>query len=243
MRKFSAVLCLLAAAFFLVPLALEVCHLGMFAPAAALLFLAAFLLWGEKWPRWLRRGVTALYLCGGAVVLGLLWQMGVCTRNVPAADSGERTVVVLGCRAFHGRPGLMLQGRIDAAYAYLEDHPESYCVCSGGLDEMKEPLTQGEVIAKTLAEMGIERRRLLVDSRSENTRENLAFSAELIRENGLTPQVAIASDNFHELRAAEYAKDVGLVPCALGCRSPWYLAPGYYCREMMALAAHWLLGW
>lgn len=225
------------------PLALDVCHLGMFAPAAALLFLAAFLLWGEKWPRWLRRTVSVLYLCGLLAVMGLLWQMGRYAHNEPVADQGEYTVVVLGCRASHGSPGMMLRGRIDAAYAYLKDHPGSCCVCSGGLDEVGEPLTQGEVIAKTLEEMGVAPQRLLVDSRSENTRENLAFSAQIIRENGLTPQVAIASDNFHQFRAAEYAREVGLAPCALGCRSPWYLAPGYYCREMMAMVAHWLLGW
>ena len=219
------------------PLALGVCHAGMFAPAAVLCLLAAWCFWGKKWPRWLRRALTAVYLLGVAAVAVLLWQMAVYAHNAPIAENGECTVVVLGCRAYDGKPSVMLQGRIDAAYEYLAAHPGSYCVCSGGLDELNEPLTQGEVICRELAAMGIAEERLLVDSKSENTKENLAFSAALIKENGLSPQVAIASDNFHQFRAAGYAQQSGLTPFALGCRSPWFLAPGYYCREMMAWVA------
>ena len=235
MRILGAVFCLLGTLFFVSPVFTGVCHLGMFAPAAALLLLAVWLLWGRSWPRWLRRTLTALYLLALSIVAILLWQMGVYAHNAPIAENEPCTVVVLGCRADHGKPGMMLQNRVDAAYEYLSAHPESYCVCSGGLDEIEEPLTQGEVIREALADMGIDRERLLVDSKSENTRENLSFSAAIIEENQLSPLVAIASDNFHQYRAALYAQQCGLTPFSLGCRSPWQLAPGYYCREMMAL--------
>ena len=237
MRKVLTASSFAGAAFFLWPLTMGVCHAGMFAPAAALLLLGAMLLWGREWRGWLRKALWALYAAAVIVIGVFLWLMAVRAGNAPAADSRPCTVVVLGCRAYGGKPSIMLQGRIGAAYEYLSVHPESCCVCSGGLDEIGEPMTQGEVIKAELMAMGIEERRLLVDGKSGNTRENLRFSADVIAENGLPRQVAIASDNFHECRAAGYARDCGLTPFSLGCRSPWYLAPGYYCREMLAMLA------
>lgn len=237
MRKLLAALCLVGAVFFLMPLTMGVCHAGMFAPAAALLLLGAMLLWAKSWPKWLRGMLWGLYGAAAMVIGVFLWQMALWAGNTPIEDNGPNTVIVLGCRAYEGKPSVMLQGRINVAYEYLATHPESCGVCSGGLDEIDEPMTQGEVIKTELMAMGIEEQRLLVDGKSEDTKENLRFSAELIEENDLPRQVAIATDNFHEYRAAGYAKSCGLMPFSLGCHSPWYLAPGYYCREMMAVLA------
>lgn len=237
MRKVLAALCLVGAAFFLMPLTMGVCHVGMFAPAAAFLLLGAMLLWAEEWPRWLRNLLRVLYAAAVLVITVFLWNMALWAENTPIEENEPHTVIVLGCRAYGGKPSVMLQGRINAAYAYLADHPESCCVCSGGLDAVGEPMTQGDVIKTELMAMGIAEERLLVDGKSENTKENLQFSTTLIRENDLPRCVAIATDNFHEYRAAGYALDCDLMPFSLGCRSPWYLAPGYYCREMLALMA------
>ena len=62
-----------------------------------------------------------------------------------------------------------------------------------------------------------------------------AFSAALLREKGLSTDVAIASDNFHQLRAAIWAQRSGLTPYSDGCASPWFLTAGYWTRETAAL--------
>ena len=62
-----------------------------------------------------------------------------------------------------------------------------------------------------------------------------AFSAALLREKGLSTDVAIASDNFHQLRAAIWAQRSGLTPYSDGCASPWFLTAGYWARETAAL--------
>lgn len=48
-------------------------------------------------------------------------------------------------------------------------------------------------------------------------------------------KVAIASDNFHQLRAAIWAQRSGLTPHSDGCASPWFLTAGYWARETAAL--------
>lgn len=79
-------------------------------------------------------------------------------------------------------------------------------------------------------------RALNREDQSTSTEENLRFSAERIRAAGLSTNVVIASDNFHQLRAALWGK--ALRPDALcgGCRTAWFLAPGYWAREIAGVA-------
>ena len=83
--------------------------------------------------------------------------------------------------------------------------------------------------------MGIDQARIRTEERSQSTEENLAFSAAVIREEGMPTAVVIASDNFHQLRAAIWAEREGLTPYAAGCASPWFLTAGYWAREAAAL--------
>ena len=144
-------------------------------------------------------------------------------------------IIVLGCQVLEdGRPSLMLQKRIDAAYGYLSAHPDAACVASGGLDD-SETVTEAQCIRSTLVSMGIDEGRIYLEDRSRSTEENLSFSAAIIREQGLPQQAVIASDNFHQLRAAIWAERDGLTPYAAGCASPWFLTAGYWAREAAAL--------
>ena len=77
--------------------------------------------------------------------------------------------------------------------------------------------------------------RILLEDRSRSTEENLRFTAEIIRQQGLNPRVAIASDNFHQLRASVWAGRCGLEAESLGCASWWPLGPGYWAREAVAV--------
>ncbi|MBQ0037888.1 MAG: YdcF family protein [Clostridiales bacterium] len=242
-RLTGAVLCLLLAVWFLAPLLIGVCHIGMFYPAAVLLLAAVVLLYPERFGR-LFRGRTrpwAVAFCGAlgaglAAVFAALFVMGSAARHVPPADTPSATVIVLGCEVVGERPSIMLQSRIDAAYDYLAVHPDAVCVASGGMDD-DERITEAQCIREALIRRGIEPGRIYSEERSGSTAENLTFSAAVIARNGLCPTVAIASDNFHQLRAAIYARRSGLTPYALGCPSVWFLAPGYWAREVVAVAA------
>ena len=88
--------------------------------------------------------------------------------------------------------------------------------------------------------MGIDPARLYREDQSTSTAENMAFSAAVIAENRLPRQVVIATDGFHQYRCAAYAKQNGLAAWAASCPSPWYLGPGYWCREMAGILAMWL---
>lgn len=117
---------------------------------------------------------------------------------------------------------------------YLTAHPESRCVASGGQND-NEPISEAACIRNTLAARGIDPDRILLEDRSRSTEENLRFTAEIIRQQGFNPRVAIASDNFHQLRASVWARRCGLEAESLGCASWWPLGPGYWAREAVAV--------
>ena len=68
LRHILAVLCLLAAVFFLLPLGIGILHFGMVWPAALLLLCAAWLTWPDFFrrllrPKWLRALMGSLPFC------------------------------------------------------------------------------------------------------------------------------------------------------------------------------------
>lgn len=233
-------LSLLGVVYFLLPLAIGVCHIGMFWPAALLLLAALYCFFPHlfrRFPKWLK----ALLITGVSVVLAVafavLTVMGFAAADRPQADNAPNTVILLGCQVYHGKPSVMLQGRIEAAFDYLTAHPDAVCITTGGLDSRSEPFTEGGCAARELIAMGIAPERVYAEEKSFDTRENLQFAAAIIRENGLDTHVAIASDNFHQLRGQLLARQAGLDPKSAGCFSPWFLGIGYACREVVGVLA------
>ena len=161
LRCVLAGLCLLGALFFLLPLAGGILHFGMLWPAAVLLAGAAALRWPEALrrllrPRWLRRALSLMAAVCAAAILVTLGKMAAAAGNRPAADA-PCTVVVLGCQVLEdGRPSLMLQGRVQAAYDYLAAHPGARVDYIHGEDVVRQLSAQGDTIGFLLPPMGKE---------------------------------------------------------------------------------------
>lgn len=214
LRYGAAALCVLGAVYFLLSLSMGVLHIGMLYPAAGLLLAAVWLVFPglfRLWPRWLRRTVCVVLVAGVLVLGTILTLMGIRAAHHPDGTQPV-TVIVLGCQVrSDGTPSRMLRDRIQAAYDYLSIHEEAVCVASGGQND-REPTTEARCIRDTLVSMGIDPGRIYPEDASTSTEENLAFSAEVIRREGLPTEVAIASDNFHQLRAGVWAAKDGLTP-------------------------------
>ena len=92
-------LSLLGVVYFLLPLAIGVCHVGMFWPAALLLLAALYCFFPKlfrRFPKWLKAilitGVSIVSVVGAIV----LTAMGLAAANRPQADNAPNTVVLLG---------------------------------------------------------------------------------------------------------------------------------------------------
>ena len=184
----------------------------------------------KKWLRWTVRAALGLGLAAALGIFG--WMVSAAASRAAPAES---TVIVLGCQVRGTEPSLTLQRRVDAAADYLRAHPQARCVASGGQSDDEE-ISEAECIRAALIAAGIDPASIEPEDQSTSTEENLRFSAERIRAAGLSTNVVIASDNFHQLRAALWARHCGLTPYAAGCRTAWFLAPGYWAREIAGVA-------
>ena len=164
---------------------------------------------------------------GVAVVLCM---MGACAADRPD-DNANVTVVVLGCLVHGSTPSRMLSDRINSAYEYLSVNEDAVCIASGGMGE-NEQISEAQCIKNELTALGISPERIIMEDKSTSTAENIEFSAKIINDMGLPTDIAVASDNFHQLRAQIYAQKAGLNAHSLGCKTVWYLSAGYWFREV-----------
>ena len=113
--------------------------------------------------------------------------------------------IILGAGLKGARPSLTLLQRINTGIEYLVENKDAEVVASGGKGP-HETVTEAEVISKLLQDNGVEKSRIIVEDRSTNTYENLAYSEKLIDSR---KKIVIVSSGFHLFRAKSIAKKIG----------------------------------
>ena len=177
-------------------------------------------------------GILAAMLAAGAILSAVMTKAG---RFNPPPEEETATVVVLGCLVRENGPSLMLRYRMEAALGYLRNNPGSPVVVSGGQGE-KEPVSEAQAMEEYLIANGIEQTRIYKEDKSTDTRENITFSAEVIRREGLPEALVIVTDSYHQLRGRIYARLAGFTQVyGVSGRCPWGLFPSYGVREMLAV--------
>lgn len=189
---------------------------------------------------------VAAWILTGIMVAGLAW-CGYLTVLIFSATGNSppdsATVLVLGCKVdADGEPSLSLRSRIEKAAEYLQEHPDAMCIVSGGKGS-NEPVSEASVMARELEALGIEPERILQEDQSTDTQENMEYSAKLITEMGLSREVAVVTDDYHEFRAGELAKNAGLIPYAVPAESVKYLFPANYGRELISMTKFFIEKW
>lgn len=136
-----------------------------------------------------------------------------CKKPKPTAH----TLVILGCKIKGNKPTKSLKRRLDCGYKYLSENPNIYCVVSGGKGSDEE-ISEAECMCYYLVEKGITSNRIITESHSVNTKENILNSAKIIKANAMPANMVIATDFYHHLRANIVAKKnkliiIGAVSC------------------------------
>lgn len=184
--------------------------------------------------------LTGIFVIVAAVILLAGVETAFMIKAATAKPSENATVVVLGCRAYGSRPSIMLASRLDAAYEYLTEHPDAICIVSGGQGP-DESMPEAECMYLYLTEKGIAPERIYQENRSTSTRENLLFSREIIEAEGLNPEIAIVTNEYHEYRAGMVADALEMEHSAVPARTPLWLFPTYYIRELYGIIYEWVL--
>ncbi len=191
------------------------------------------------------RGNLAYKIILGIFLLGLAFAIGISSYIISASlkkPAENSTLIVLGCKVRQSGPSQMLRTRIDAAYAYLEKHPDAVAVLSGGKGP-DEHISEAECMYNELTKKGIAPSRLFIEDKSTSTIENFKFSLEIIEANNLSKKVAIATNEYHERRAQMIAKAQNIEEYgAVSAKTPFYLLPTYFIREIMGVVYMLLFG-
>lgn len=156
-------------------------------------------------------------------------------------EKGEKNldyVIVLGAQMRENGPSAVLKYRLDAAIRYLNDNPDTICIVSGGQGP-NEPYPEAEGMYHYLMENGIQKERILMESKSENTIENMKYSKAIMNKN--YESVGIITNNFHMFRALQIAKKQGLKNvCGISADSNKLYIPNNVLRECGAIMKGWI---
>ena len=214
-----------------------------------------FLIWGIfgifclAWAKWgkriaghfssgMRKGMKCLI--GAGIGVFVLTEALIFSGFFADGREGLDYIIVLGAQVKENGPSYVLQKRLDAAYAYLKDNPNTVVIVSGGQGS-NEPATEARCMYDYLTEKGIEPERILMEEASENTVQNIRYSMKLFDwENA---SVGIVSNNFHVFRGVHLARAAGCREvCGIAAGShPFYL-PNNMLREFFGVVKDFLTG-
>ena len=236
---------------FFLPATVGIINLGNCAGMAVSAFLAAvFLFWerftafiGHSWEKPVGKivlsisGIITVVCAALAVTISIFM---VRAANDPPKDENT-TVIVLGCKVRNGAPSLMLFRRLQAAYDYLSEHESVNVVVSGGQGS-DEAISEAKCMRDWLVGEGIAPERIYMEDKSVNTEENLRFSEQIIKNEGLPEKVTLVTDGFHQLRAEMIAEKQGMETYNISGKTTWYLLPTYWVREWFGVTYYKLFG-
>lgn len=190
---------------------------------AALILLQAFLPWlksrtvsryGMKSAATTFWGAVSVLLrmiwIAAAIVVIVTWSL-IATQFHAKGSDNAKYIVVLGSQVYSNGPSVVLKYRLDTAARYLEEHPDTICVVSGG-QGWNEPKPEADVMKQYLVAAGIGEDRIIEEKKSRNTVENIRFSRLAVLNstgddlNDIYTPVCIVTNNFHVYRAVGLAR-------------------------------------
>lgn len=192
--------------------------------------------------RKLIRALAALVALGLAVFLILEGAVLFYARDRVRGEPG--VMVILGAQLQPQGPSLFLRRRLEKALDYLEDHPDTLVVVSGGQGP-DEPDTEANGMEQFLREKGFAG-AVLQEDRSHNTKENLKNSKALLAQAGYDVEdgVVLVSNDFHLARIRLLAGRFGYRAETLAAPSDhWGFKLYNFLREPVGLVKSALLDW
>lgn len=158
-------------------------------------------LW-PKVPKTLRYAFRFVVAIGLAVFI--ICQGCILTQFFSKGDEGADYIIVLGAQMRDWGPSVVYKARLDAAIEYLNNNPDTKVIVTGG-QGANESVSEGEGGKKYLMEQGITEDRIIVESESLDTDQNISNALDLVE---LTSdmKIGIVTNNFHVFRGVMIAK-------------------------------------
>lgn len=180
---------------------------------------------------WIKRTVCIL------TALGLAYLIVIEVPIVGAASGdGDREydyIVVLGAAVHGDTPSLSLVERMSAARDYMQAHPQTIAIVSGGQGS-DENVSEAAAMTAWLTANGIDKSRIIAEDKATTTLENLEYSFKIIRSRGDDPNdsCAVVTSEYHIYRAKLLAQSLDVSVGSVAAHTTY--APimiNYFIRE------------
>ena len=212
---------------------------------ALILFYTLMPLVGLKFPRFAK---IFTRICTVCLIIGLI-VVGITEVLIVKASFGDpkeqvQYMVVLGAKVRNDGPSVSLWDRIYGAAEYLEEHPDTIAIVSGG-QGADEPMTEAQAMYDELIALGIDPERVWLEEKATSTWENLTFALDLIEEKtGERPEkLGILSSEYHLFRAKLFAKECGVEAVGIPARtSRLSQRINHFLREVAGVWHYLILG-
>lgn len=195
--------------------------------------------WSHLWGKILLSVFCVLIVLGIAYVCVLSVLMYKAQENNP---DDPNVIVVLSCKVNGEKPSRMLRRRLDAAYKALEKHSDTLCIVSGGQGS-NEKISEAQAMKNYLVEKGIDESRIIMEDKSTSTYENIRFTLDILDDMGMSRDITLVTDGFHQYRASLIAKAQGAgdITAYSAYTEPRYLFT-YWVREWLGLTHFFVFG-
>lgn len=151
-------------------------------------------------PHWLRWCIYLLTISVATLYVSLLFVIGTYAYQLLAHPAAQKSdaALILGNRAYlKGAPNPCLTGRVDAGLALARQGLVSQLLMSGGRDD-EDNRIEAQVMATYARSQGFTG-RVLLESRSGSTLENLKLSRPILQAAGIK-SITVVSEPYHMWR-------------------------------------------
>ncbi|WP_258934369.1 YdcF family protein [Nesterenkonia pannonica] len=141
-------------------------------------------------------------------------------------------VVVLGAGLVNDQVPPLLAGRLDQGWEAQRRYGAPLLITSGGQGD-DEPVPEGRAMRDYLIDRGAEPDRVIAETASRNTAENLELSRALLSDPHAP--VLVVTSSYHVFRAALLTRQLGMRAHVIGSGTAWYFLPSAVIREFIGI--------
>jgi uncharacterized SAM-binding protein YcdF (DUF218 family) len=155
---------------------------------------------------WLRCALCVLLLAA-AWFVWLTLQI----KDVAGHDEARTAdaIAVFGAAEYGGRPSPVLHARLDHAVELYREQMAPLVITLGGGSELDKGMTEGGVGRDYLLANGVPYERIVAETESVDTEQQVRSLAEIARQRHLN-SIVVVSDGTHLFRVRELCQDAGL---------------------------------
>lgn len=130
--------------------------------------------------------------------------------RIGALDMAQKAdaIAVLGAAQYAGKPSPVFEARLDHAAELYKKNLAPFIITTGGVFK-GETFSEGEVGKNYLIQLGVPEDKIIAETSSLTTNQNISRIAEIAEEQNFR-RIILVSDPFHMYRSLKIADDYGL---------------------------------